>query len=107
MCEHWGRLGGDGHHYFSAYRAQNPAFGCQPLPRRGFDFSHHPQIHKETKKAPVSQNRGSEKNVYEEPLDAPILSQGTNQARRGSRKRPDPPRGQPPAGQDLPRRNGL
>src|SRR5262249_21322924 len=24
-------------------------------------------------------------------LDAPILSQGTNQARRGSRKRPDPP----------------
>ena len=25
------------------------------------------------------------------PPDAPILSQGTNQARRGSRKRPDPP----------------
>ena len=24
-------------------------------------------------------------------LDAPILSHGTNQARRGSRKRPDPP----------------
>jgi hypothetical protein len=25
-----------------------------------------------------------------EPLDAPIVSQGINQARRGSRKRPDP-----------------
>jgi hypothetical protein len=29
----------------------------------------------------------------DEALDAPILSQGTNQARRGSRKRPDPPCG--------------
>jgi len=28
-----------------------------------------------------------------EPLDAPILSQSTNQARRGSRKRPEPPGG--------------
>jgi len=47
-------------------------------------------IHRETKKAPdvpglqVVSNKG-EWPRGNEPLDAPILSQGTNQARRGSR----------------------
>jgi len=61
-----------------------------------------PSIHREIKKAP-GLLPGLRDDCLGGTLDAPILSQGTNQARRGSHKRPDPPRlGK--AGRDLPRR---
>src|SRR5262249_61988480 len=47
------------------------------------------------KKAPGRAGASKELTISRDQgaLDAPILSQRTNQARRGSRKRPDPPRG--------------
>src|SRR5215471_12896434 len=66
-------------------------------------------IHKESKKAPgvpglqVVSNKGEAPNGNE-PLDAPILSQSTNQTRRGSRKRLTRRRGHPSAGQGRPQR---
>src|SRR5262249_60742198 len=44
------------------------------------------------KKAPErAEAQGNETSRDQGALDAPILSQVTNRARRGSRKRPDPP----------------
>src|SRR5262245_20791271 len=52
----------------------------------------YPPIHRELKRKPQTR-RGFLRNPMKESrdqgaLDAPMLSQGTNQARRGSRKRP-------------------
>ena len=63
----------------------------------------------------VKESPGGEAGAFKETshesrdqgaLDAPILSQSTNQARRGSHKRPDR-RGWLADGRDLPRRTGL
>jgi hypothetical protein len=48
----------------------------KPRTRRGFQ---------------LASNKGETLEGPGSSLDAPILSQGTNQARRGSHKRPDPP----------------
>ena len=52
-------------------------------------------MHRETKKAPgvpgLSGVEPRKESRDQGALDAPILSQSTNRARRGSRKRPDPP----------------
>src|SRR5262249_602241 len=61
-------------------------------------------IHRGQKESPGRAGALGDETSRGRTLDAPILSQGTHHARRGSRKRPGPPRGS--AGQGLAQRAG-
>jgi hypothetical protein len=98
----WSLLGGRKTHVpHEAARVHHAARSCgagdsDEAPtdqRRTCRLVRYPPIHNEMKEGP-----GGEAGAFKETsqsrdqaaLDARILSQGTNQARRGSRKRPDP-----------------
>jgi hypothetical protein len=81
---------------------------CALMRQRGACVERSPQTPRRPNTADIKESPGRagaspKEKTSRGTLDAPILSEGTNQARRGSHKRPDPPRlGK--AGRDLPRR---